>query len=110
MKLPSGDAAIVDDRKLLDYVLNPMHPIGRHHAALFAELLGIGQQNYRILKDALLAAAKEEEVQPGRSSVFGRRYEMRFMLTGPRGSRTVLAIWLIEAGADRPRLITCYVE
>lgn len=35
---------------------------------------------------------------------------MRVPMTGPRGTKVVLAVWLIETGDDRPRLITCYVE
>jgi hypothetical protein len=41
MRLPNGERVLIEDRKLLDYVLNPLHPVGRHHAALFAQLLGI---------------------------------------------------------------------
>ncbi|MBN2562143.1 MAG: hypothetical protein JXQ75_14560 [Phycisphaerae bacterium] len=110
MKLPNGQHAIVDDAKLLDYVLNPAHPVGRHHAALFQRLVGITRDDYLILKNALLEGARNQEVQPGQESQYGRKYEMRLQLGGPKGSRVVLAIWLIEAGDDQPRLVTCYVE
>jgi hypothetical protein len=35
MKLPNSDRATIDDRKLIDYVLSPEHPIGRFKAAFF---------------------------------------------------------------------------
>ena len=110
MKLPNGQHAIVDDAKLLDYVLNPTHPVGRHHAVLFQKLVGITRDQYLILKNALLEGARDLEVQPGQPSEYGRKYEMRLQLDGPKGTKVVLAIWLIEAGDDRPRLVTCYVE
>jgi len=110
MRLPNGRHARVDDRKLLDYVLNPNHPVGRHHARLFRDLLGIGRENHSVLKDALLQAARESEATAGRESPYGRKYETRFWMTGPRGQRHVLAVWLIEVGSDVPRLITCFVE
>ncbi len=110
MKLPNGQHAIVDDAKLLDYVLNPAHPVGRHHAVLFQKLVGITRDHYLILKNALLEGARDQEVQPGQPSQYGRKYEMRLQLDGPKGTKVVLAIWLIEAGDDRPRLVTCYVE
>lgn len=110
MKLPNGDQAIVEDAKLLDYVLNPSHPVGGHHARLFASLLGISRQNHAVLRDALLAAARQADVQAGRASPFGRKYETRFPMIGPSGEKTVLAVWIVETGVKRPRLITCYVE
>jgi hypothetical protein len=110
MKLPNGANALVEQRKLLDYVLNPGHPKGCHHAALFRDLLGITADNWGDLRDALLAAAATEEVLPGQPSPFGQKFEMRLSVSGPAGVKTVLAVWLIETGAARPRLITCYVE
>lgn len=110
MKLPHGERAIVEDAKLLEYVLNPEHPVGRHHAVLFDRLLGITQQNAAVLRDALIRTAATCEVVPGRPSLFGRKFEMHASIRGPRGDYAVRAVWLIETGGDRPRLITCYVE
>lgn len=110
MKLPNGRMAVVADSKLLEYVLNPAHPVGRHHAALFEGLMGITRDHYLILKNALLEGARVEEVQPGQASRYGRKFEMRLSMEGPKAARVVLAVWLIERGDDRPRLVTCYVE
>ncbi len=110
MKLPNGRMAAVDDSKLLEYVLNPSHPVGRHHAALFEGLMGITQDHYLLLKNALLEGAKVQEVQPGQASRYGRKFEKGLSLEGPKAARVVLAVWLIETGDDHPRLVTCYVE
>ncbi|MEX2219986.1 MAG: DUF6883 domain-containing protein [Phycisphaerales bacterium] len=110
MRLPNAEYAIVDDRKLLEYVLNPDHPVGRHHAALFERVLGVARTDAIVLRQALLAAAISAEATPGRPSPHGRKYETRFTMTGRAGSATVLAVWLVETGTDNPRLITCYVE
>ena len=110
MKLPGGERAIVEDAKLLDYVLNPAHPVGRHHARLFEQLLGIRRENCLVLKRALLDAARERDAEAGQASPYGRKFEMRLPVTGPSGTRTVLAVWLVERHTDRPRLITCFVE
>ena len=85
MLLPAGEQAVVEDAKLLDYVLNPEHPVGRHHAGLFERL-------------------------PGRPSPFGEKFEMRCPVRGPLGPRPVLAVWMREEGQASPRLITYYVE
>ena len=36
MKMPGGEAAIVDLAKLTGYCLNPEHPRGKHKARVFA--------------------------------------------------------------------------
>jgi hypothetical protein len=38
MKMPGGDAAIVDRQKLTGYCLNPEHQRGKHKARVFATL------------------------------------------------------------------------
>jgi hypothetical protein len=50
------------------------------------------------------------EVEPGRPSPFGDKFEMRFSVRGPFGTQRVLAVWMREEGQTSPRLITCYVE
>lgn len=110
MLLPDGDRAVVEDAKLLDYALSPDHPVGRHHAALFEKSLGITRANFRLLKEQLLRAAVTVEIEPGKASPFGQKFEMRFAVTGPLGTRHVLAVWMREVGFAGPRLITCYVE
>jgi len=46
MRLPGGDAAVVDLRKLTEYCLNPDHPRGKHKARVFATL-GFTLENAR---------------------------------------------------------------
>jgi hypothetical protein len=40
-RLPRGDEAILDIRKIEDYCLNPSHPRGCHKARIFREVLGL---------------------------------------------------------------------
>lgn len=110
MKMPHGDQALVEDAKLREYVLNPLHPIGKHHAVLFERLLGIERGNAGILKEALLSAAANEDVTREGVTPYGRKFEIRFSLSGPRGAKRVVSVWIVEEGNDRPRLVTCYVE
>jgi len=110
MRLPNGERAIVEERKLREYVLNVYHPVGRHHAALFRELLGIGAGNFEVLRTALLRAAATEAVTAEVRTAHGVKYEMSVEVSGPRGTKGVRAIWIIDEGAIRPRLVTCFVE
>jgi hypothetical protein len=40
-RLPRGEEAILDIRKIEDYCLNPLHPRGRHKARVFREALNL---------------------------------------------------------------------
>jgi len=110
MKLPRGEHALVEDEKLMGYVLSKNHPVGRHHAMLFEKLLGITDGNADLLRQALLGAAKECDVIRASETPYGEKFQMRFELEGPRGRRMVRAVWMRERGVDCPRLVTCFVE
>lgn len=84
--------------------------MGRHHARLFKELLGIGLGNSGVMKEALLVAEAEEDVSREVATRYGRKLEIRFPLSGPGGEKRVVSVWIVEEGSDRPRLVTCYVE
>ena len=110
MKLPNADRAVIEDRKLLQYVLSPVHPHGRTHAHLFDRLLGINLANADVLRQALLQAAATEQAIPGPISAYGQKFEVRFSLAGPRGVYNVLSVWMVEFPNDPPRLVTAYIE
>jgi hypothetical protein len=44
MKLPFAENALVDAEKVRDYLLSPLHPVGRFRAVFFAGL-GYTQEN-----------------------------------------------------------------
>jgi Domain of unknown function (DUF6883) len=48
MKLPHGDKAIVDQRKVVDYCLSPYHDDGKHKARLFEDLLGLTRDHHAV--------------------------------------------------------------
>jgi hypothetical protein len=77
MKLPNGDQAIVDIRKLLDYCLNPQHPRGRNKARVFASI-GITGADAEELRDAILSAARCAEAELGAANECGLRAISRF--------------------------------
>lgn len=86
MKLPNGNRAVITDDKLLLYLVNEDHETQAGHAELFRILLGIGNENADLLRSSLLAAAATQDATPGSPSPFGVKYEIRFDMTGPRGT------------------------
>jgi hypothetical protein len=109
MKLPGGDAAIVDIQKLTGYCLNPEHPRGKHKARVFATL-GFTTENAHALRTALLNAAESADAQPAQSDQFGDRYVIKFEIKGPRASGVVTSTWIVRRGEIHPRLTSCFVD
>ena len=71
MKLPNPDRAVVDQTKLAQYCLNPLHHRGRHKARKFRSLLGFTANDAPKLRQLLLKAALELEAQLGERDEFG---------------------------------------
>src|SRR6266508_2487660 len=109
MKMPGGDAAIVDRRKLTGYCLNPEHPPGKHKARVFATL-GFTPENADELRTALLRAAAAGDAQPAASDQFGDRYVLEFQIEGRRGAGVVRSTWIVRRGENAPRLTSCFVK
>jgi hypothetical protein len=109
MKMPGGDAALVDPQKLTRYCLNPDHPRGKHKARVFSTL-GFTIENANELRAALLVAAATADAQPALADRFGERYVIEFQIEGPRGSGVVKSIWIVRRGEPFPRLTSCFVK
>lgn len=64
MKLPNADRAVVDERKLKDYLLSRSHQVGRFKALAFAAV-GIEAQNWLEFREQLLRMARSGEAVLG---------------------------------------------
>jgi hypothetical protein len=109
MRMPNAERAVVEMAKLTEYCLSPDHPRGRHKARVFASVLGLTAENAEELRDALVTAADSEAAVPGDADEFGQRYVLDYPLKGPAGEGTVRSAWIIRAGENFPRLVSCYV-
>lgn len=110
MRLPNGERAIVDLRKLRDYCLNPDSPRGRHKARVFAAALGITAAEAPQLRARLLEAARTVDAQRGELDLYGQRYTIDFEMKTQVGKATVRSGWIVLHGKTVPRLTTCYVK
>ena len=61
------------------------------------------------LRDALLAAVRENDATPAEQDEYGKRYVIDFMASGPTGRATVRSSWIILQREDFPRPTSCYV-
>ena len=109
MKLPNGDRATIDPRKIVDYCLSQDHEDGRHKAHLFKLLLGLtGEDAGRLLAE-LRQAAEVGEASQGRQDKYGQRYVIDFEMSGPSGGVMIRSAWIIRAHETVPRLVSCYI-
>jgi hypothetical protein len=110
MRLPNGANAIVSDEKLYDFLVNRRHPRQAGHAELFHRLLGINESNAEMLRQSLLDAAASKDAVPGKPSQYGSKHEIRFEMTGDRGTFSILSVWINRRGEDIPWLVTAFVD
>jgi hypothetical protein len=108
MMIPNAERAVVDIRKLRDYCLNPSHDEGKHKARLFAAALGMTAEAADALCERLLQVVKTQDAQLGRRDAYGQRYVIDFRLEWQGKRAMIRSGWIIEHGADVPRLTTCY--
>jgi hypothetical protein len=110
MKLPNGDRAIVDVRKLAEYSLNPVHEYGGNKARVFTSALGMTVDDAEELRQLILLAAVTGDAIPTRVTRWGQLYLLDFdVARGPWAAR-VRSGWIIRNGETVPRLTTCYVR
>ena len=108
MNLPNAEHALVEDAKLLGYLLNPDHPHGLHKAR-YLEGFGFVASDADQLRDALLAHGRSHEVAAVRQTGFGPRYAVEGLLLSPDGRNPLVrTVWQMDKGEVATRLITAY--
>jgi len=103
-----AESAVVDPRKVNDYLLSMTHPEGRSKARFFISH-GFKAAEPGPLITALLRHAREGKVRLSRRNVFGSIHTVRGPLLTPDGRGPMVeTVWIIEFGTEFPRLITAY--
>ena len=101
----------VGDRCREDPRLPPVPlPSDRPVEAAFFNSLGYTDEDWQQLEADLRDHARTQEASAGESTVYGQKYDVRGILTGPlvRRGASVVTVWIVQTGEDFPRLITAY--
>ena len=109
MHLANGDKAIVDIRKLSDYVLNQNHIRGRHKAYVFESVLGFTAEDSEKLRTLLLRAIVSSEAKLMGEDNYGQRYQVDFAIVTEKAEANVRSAWIIRNDEDFPRFVSCYI-
>jgi hypothetical protein len=107
--LKNAHQAVIDERKLMEYVLNPVHPRGRGKARLFKGALGYDRASSADLIEQIRHAVLRHEAVFLRRDRHGRHYRVDLILAGPAGTAHVRTGWIYDRGSDVPRLSTAFV-
>jgi hypothetical protein len=105
------DRIVIETSKLRDYCLSDIHPRGRHKARIFRSRLGWTAADAGLLRQALVDAARDrqDELRPGEADAYGRRFVLDFEIATAAGNATIRSAWIVLAGEDVLRFVTCYV-
>jgi filamentous hemagglutinin len=108
MRLPRADALVVEQEKVVDYLLNPAHRYGESKARFFAAF-GFRIEEWEVFAHALQEHGRSHDVTKVKETGFGPRYEVEGELVVSDGRRPrVLTVWQLDKGEVAPRLITAY--
>lgn len=105
-RLPHLDRAVVPEAKILNYLLSVRHSGGRSKAR-FLENFGFRAQDWRVLRDAIVAHAVANDITASHQTRFGTRYEIDGPLPTPDGRAPIVrVVWFVESQESVPRLVT----
>lgn len=108
VNLPFSANACVEQRKITDYLLAFDHPEGAAKARFFARF-GFTVAQWEVLADALIIQARANPVGSMSESKYGVKYQIDGPLPCPDGRSPVIrSVWIIDKGADFPRLVTAH--
>ena len=109
-RLIGANRAIVDPRKLLEYALNPTHPVGGNKARVFESALGFTKSNYKGLLKQIQHGVMNNTPIAAKIDQFGTRFTVDMMIKGPKGSAIVRTGWIYKSGSNIPELTTLFVK
>ena len=110
MKLPGGDSAYIDPRKLVAYALDVDHREGgADKARVFDAVLGLGVADASVLSAALLAAARTREAVATGQSTYGALFRIDFVFSFNGRSARLRSGWIVPSQDGPTRLTTVFV-
>ena len=108
MHLPNAGRAVVERSKVEGYLLALNHLEGGGKAAFFMRF-GFTADRWHVLAEALRSHAEVHPVRSTTHSEYGTKYQVDGPIICPDGRLPMIrAVWIVDVGADIPRLVTAY--
>ncbi len=108
MKVPNFEQAVIPERKLTAYLLDPFHPVGGSKAKFFLGL-GFSQEKWTDLSEKLHLHLAENEVSRVELNKHGTKYIIDGRFEKLNGTTLNLrTAWFIRTGESLPVFVTAY--
>ena len=102
MKLPGSATALVEERKIRDFLMNTTHPNGVTKARFFKGR-GYRGDDWKRLAEDLRQHGQRNDVVDVVDSPFGTRYAVEGPVRTPSdGSVSLITVRIIEKGSEAP--------
>ena len=98
---------VLDLRKIEHYCFDPAHPRGRHKARVLRQALGLTRDDAEWFRNALLEAVQGTDATMHQEDYLGTQRRADVSITRQGRRAVVRTVWLIRAGEDFPRFVTC---
>lgn len=112
-QMPNYSDAVTPREKFVNYSLDYENKKAAGKAEAYERTLGYTKENADDLIDQIHKAVTSGKTLPyaTEATKYGTKYKFRFPITGPNGkTKNVIAVYQIDVGATKPRLVTNYVE
>lgn len=107
--LPAEEQMTVPISKLIDYALSDEHPVGRHKAKLFSDLMAISKSEWRFLAYQIRNGLEQARLEKVEATQYGVQYRAQMELIGINGRvMTIETRWIIRAN-EPAQLSTAFV-
>ena len=107
MGLPHSEKARIDPRKISDYLLSTIHPVGRHKQRFFVAV-GFSHDRPEDLVAALRRVAQEGMLREETATRYGTKYIVDGWLVAPVGRFGIRTVWIVPEGSLVPELVTAF--
>ncbi|WP_431779932.1 DUF6883 domain-containing protein [Microbacterium aurantiacum] len=103
-RLPDFTTAVIDEKKLRDYALNPNHPEGKHKATVFSATLGFGREHAALFVQRLRDAILDDPIIQGLTgSKHGVSWHLDLTIEGLNGHVDVVrTAWIVNYHVPHP--------
>lgn len=106
--LPNAAHARVEEKKIVEYLLNLTHPDGGSKAKFFLAR-GFSAALWEGMRDALIAQGRNNQVTKITQTEWGTRYQVDCHCPTPDGANPCIrSVWEISTETLFPRLLTAH--
>jgi hypothetical protein len=105
-RLPHLDRAVVPEAKIVNLSVE-RQPLQRSRESTLPQGFGFRAQDWLVLREAIIAHARSNDITASRRTHFGTRYEIDGPLLTPEGRTPIVrVVWFVEPQENVPRLVT----